>query len=416
MDVRNAGKQIVYVLDSFPSLSETFILNEMLEVQRRGHRLKVFAFLKGNVARAHSGVEAIKDVTYFEHQNVWTKLAAHYYWLRKAPFRYLKAGWLALDPRNYVTKMFLGGLHEVRLLQQSMPDHVHAHFGHGTSNLAMLTHVLTKISYTFTTHRYDLFELPARNYSMKSRLAKKHITVSAFNKGYITAQLGVDENDVEVVHCGVDLESFASCQHEPTGSVSSIVSVARLDRQKGLDILIKACAELKLKGMAFQCQIVGEGPERSSLQALLDELGLSKSILLLGGMTQEEVRRILSKATMVVLPSRSEGIPVALMEAMAMKVPVISTKITGIPELIEDNVSGFMVPPENVAALAQRMHALLTDSEMRMRFAENGYKTIRRDFNLRTQVTRLLEIWFGKGQQRPEYQETESTTRLPVGV
>ena len=218
------------------------------------------------------------------------------------------------------------------------------------------------------------------------------MTISSYNRDFIAARCADHARSrIHVIHCGVDLRYFVPAPNGKKGN--TILCVARLDRQKGLDCLIRACALLAEQGTDFQCVIAGDGPERGSLEHLIAELGLSERVVLLGSKTQDQVRELLLKAAIKVLPSRSEGIPVALMEAMALKVPIISTRIMGIPELIEDGVSGFLVPSDDVDALADRMHTLLTDEKMRHRFAENGYAKVSRDFNLKTETDKLMALW-----------------------
>ena len=383
--------KVAYVLDTFPKISETFILNEILEMQKNGIEIEVFAFSKTNEDKSHSGISNIKKIEYYSKHKITEELRHHFYLFLTHPKNYLKALLFSLNWKNQVLKLFINKISFILLIDKAKPDHIHAHFGHRASNMAMLINLLYGTPFTFTTHRYDIFDAPPRNYKIKSELAKKHITISEFNKRYIIDKFNVAERNISVIHCGVDFQRKFPVRNLSNENI--ILSIARLEKLKGLDVLIKTCAELKKKQIQFQCLIAGDGAERIKLEQLINEYSLDSQVKLLGNITQDEIFELLSKASIKVLPSRSEGIAVALMEAMAMKVPVISTDIYGIPELIDDGMSGFLVEPENVLKLTEKIETLLKNSELRQKFSENGYRKVYTEFNLSTETSKLLKIW-----------------------
>lgn len=381
--------KILYILDSFPKLSETFILNEIVEVQNKGVDVEVFAFSKPNETISHPNVSLVKRVVYY--QKKINLLKWHFHFLRYHFLNYFKTLLFSLNRDNQVLKLFITKIDFVFLIGEAKPNHIHAHFGRQASDMAMLVNLLYGIPFTFTTHRYDIFDYPPRNYKIKSRLAKKHITISKFNKRYIIDKFHVADDNITVIHCGVDFNRRFP-KHQ-LNSKNIILCVARLEKLKGIDVLIKTCNELRMKRVDFECLILGDGSERTNLESLIKHYSLIQRVKLLGYKTQDEVFDLLSNACIQVLASRSEGIPVALMESMAIKVPVIGPKIHGVPELIEDGVNGFLVEPENVDKFTDRIDVLLKNAELRMQFGENGYRKVEKEFNLQTEVEKLYRIW-----------------------
>ncbi len=298
---------------------------------------------------------------------------------------------VSLHANNGIRRLFRDHLYDVLLVQNEKPDHIHVHFGLWSSSLAMLIHLITGIQYTFTTHRHDIYDIPPSNYRIKSQLARKHITVSKYNKGYLMRTFNIDENHIEVIHCGVDPEKLVPCNDNK--EAHCIVSVARLATVKGLDILIDACHELKKRECMFQCYIAGEGPERSTLERLIDVYGLTKNVHLLGDMVHDDIIHLVRKASVFVLPSRSEGIPVSIMEAMALRVPVISTDITGIPELVEHEQSGLLVPPNDSHVLAEKIVLLFKNEKLGESLSTNGYRKIVSEFNAEREIDKLISLW-----------------------
>lgn len=383
--------KVIYILDVFPKISETFILNEILEIQRKGITIEVFAFSRANEDKIHPSVKEINYLYYLPRKNFCKLVYAHLYWFFKKPHTYAKALLFALRPSNEISKLFLKNLYDVILISGRDADHIHAHFGRVSSNLALLTHLLTGVDFTFTTHRYDIFESPSRNYKIKSTLAKRHIAISEYNKKYIVERFGVDEEKISVIHSGIDFEqTFPPVKHN---GEAIIISVARLDKQKGLDNLIKACYKLKKQGIIFKCLILGEGPERRKLEKLIEELNLVDEVKLLGNKTQSEVFESLATAAIKVLSSRSEGIPVSLMEAMALRVPVIGPNVNGVSELIENGKCGFLVLPNDIDSLVEKIKVLLSNDELRKGFAEAAYNKVLKDFNLEIETDKLVKIW-----------------------
>jgi glycosyltransferase involved in cell wall biosynthesis len=384
--------KVTYIVDGFPIISQTFILNEVLELQRQGIGVQVFSLDRSNELVVHPGVAEVRHILYAPKGRLSRLLSAHGYWFLTRPRRYLKALFYAVRHSGGQTAaLFLKKIDSVTLIWRTCPDHLHAHFGLRSTSLAMLASMLTGVRYTFTSHGYDVFVTPPDDYPIKARLAKRHITVSHYNRRYLAKRFGIPDERISVIRCGVDFRSPLP-RHTPLAT-PRVISVARLEPVKALDVLVQACAMLKKEGVAFHCLIIGEGTERVALEGLINDLGLQDVVRLVGALPQNRVFELLAESTVKVLSSRSEAMPVALMEAMAIGVPVIGPRVNGVGELVEDGKEGFLVPPGDVACLADRLKRLLLDKELRDTFAQRAYQKVKAQFNLEREVQKLLELW-----------------------
>jgi colanic acid/amylovoran biosynthesis glycosyltransferase len=382
--------RVAYILNLFPKISETFILNEILEVQRQGIDVEVFAFSKASEKIAHETVRKVQKITYLYPANKMTFILDHLHWFIKNPLRYFRTLFLAFNRSNGIRHLFLFHLHNVSLIAKYKPDYIHVHFAWIATDMAMLTSLLTGIEYTFITYRGDIFEFPPHNLLLKSALAKKHITISEFNKKFLVEQFGINPKLIQVIHSGTD---FTSLPPKPSVKINKIITVARLEKMKALENLIKACRELRDRGIHFESLIIGEGPERTMLEELIKDFNLSGQVKLIGNQTSDSVFNFLAQSKIMVMTSRSEGIPVSLVEAMARRVPVIATRITGIPELVENESNGLLVEVDDIPGLVEAISKLLSNDQLCIQFCEKGYEKVFCDFNLSTETAKLINIW-----------------------
>jgi colanic acid/amylovoran biosynthesis glycosyltransferase len=266
--------KIAYILNSFPNISTTFIVDEIIAMQERGLVVEVFAFIQTKDKITHESIKRIKTVFYFKSRQLAKIFYYHLYWLMNRPGRYFKCLWLALRPKNQFLKLFIVGMPYVYMVYARKPDLLHAHFGTRPADFCMLVKMLTGVPYTFTTHRYDIFITPPLNYALKSRMAVKHITISEYNKRYLIEKFGIYEDAIQVIHCGIDFSRVLSTNHGEKQNL--ILSVSRLEEHKNIELLIKACAELEKRSLDFQCLIVGDGPRNDTLQKLIHQLHLER--------------------------------------------------------------------------------------------------------------------------------------------
>jgi len=277
------------------------------------------------------------------------------------------------------------------------PDVIHAHWATYPSTAALALGRLVGKPFGFTCHAHDIF---LHDHLLREKLesAAVPVTISRYNVAWLAEHVAARARDrLTVIHCGVDLTNLPF--RSDAGEEDLIVAVGRLDPIKGFDVLLDALGELKRRGRRLRCQLVGEGPLRRTLQAGIDRQGLSKQVELLGARPQAVVRELLARATIFTLPSQiapsgdRDGIPVSLMEAMAAGAPVVSTRVSGIPELIEDEREGLLVPPGDSQALADALARLLDDVTLRRRLAVAARVKIVREFDAAGQASKLLELF-----------------------
>jgi glycosyltransferase involved in cell wall biosynthesis len=280
--------------------------------------------------------------------------------------------------------------------------HIHAHFANHPAVAALIASRLTGIPFSFTAHGSDL-HVDRRMLDTKVDAARFVVTVSNYNREIIVQEFGERvRHKVHVIHCGVDPCVFKPVAGQAeTGGVFRIVCVASLEEVKGHRYLVEACRLLREAGITFECHLIGEGPERRDLERRVAAARLAQEVILHGGLPRPEVVRLVSAAHVAVLAShptrrgKREGIPVALMEAMASGLPVVASEISGIPELVEQGRSGFLVPSANPPALANALARLASDPELRADMGRAGRACVETSFNLRRSTEELLRRFAG---------------------
>jgi glycosyltransferase involved in cell wall biosynthesis len=273
------------------------------------------------------------------------------------------------------------------------PTHVHAHFATYPSTCAWLLARRLKLPFSFTAHAHDIF-LEDHLLDEKMRAAAPVVVISDFNRRFLQERVrAAGSADVRIIHCGVRLDQFPFVA---TGrDARRIVAVGRLDHIKGFEYLVEACALLKKRNVDFRCDVIGTGPLEADLAERIRDKGLSGQVLLLGARKQEEVRAMLNAAGVFALPSvvtergDRDGIPVALMEAMASGLPVVSTRVSGIPELIEHEVTGLLAPERDAAALAACLERVLQDPAYGAALARQARAHIEREFDVERETRKL---------------------------
>ena len=345
--------RIAYVLNVFPKLSETFIANELAELLRRGVDLAILSLQAppdeirhGIVARAGLDLKVCYDHESFAQT--------------------------------------LRGFH---------PQLLHAHFATQATEAAMTLAADIAVPFCFTAHGYDIYRRPPEDFGRRAAAAGAVITVSCANADYISRNFGVAPEHIRIIPCGIDIERFrpAPAQLDPP----CIVCVARLRAVKNIRLLLEACALLRDRGHRFRCAVVGEGGEREALTAARSALSLEDIVAMPGAAEQDAVRAWWQRSTIAVLCSRSEGMPVSLMEAAACGVPAVATAVGGVPELVADGVTGLVVPPGDARALADALERLLRDRALRERMGRAARVRARERYSVVKQLDSLMSVWNG---------------------
>lgn len=399
--------KIAYIMSRFPHLPETFILREMIGLEVQGWQIELYPLIFQRQPLMHDEalpwIERAHRLPYFSPQI----LAANVRQLVRHPRRYLslwvQALWENRSNLNFLVRvmaLFPKVVYAAELMLNDEITHIHAHYATFPAFAAWLIHRLTGISYSVTVHAHDIF-VSNTMLATKLREAAFVVAISKYNRQYLEQTLGnwVGEK-THVIHCGINLDLYPPHPQPPRQrSNFEVVNIGSLQLYKGQHYLIQACAALRERGIPFRCRIIGGGELQAALQAVIREQRLEKQVELLGAKTQAEVAGFLSEADCYIQPSiitpegKMEGIPVAIMEAMACALPVIATSISGIPELVQDGETGLLVPPADARALADALGVVYADSEQATRMGYAGRKLVMNEFDLSANVSLLSGLF-----------------------
>lgn len=378
---------MTYVVKRFPKLSETFVLAEIAELERQGERVDIFSLCAPHAREPlHPVAKLFAERVHYlpkgpvRHCTLLTAAAGALLTNRQA-WRALGfcVVWAVRERKGVHLEHFTKACWIWRSLTGTT-DHIHAHFAHDATTTALVLACLLRRPFSFTGHARDIFVLVRpRLLQAKAAQARFVIAVSEYTRAYIAEAVGPGlTGKVVVVRNGVTLNRSRQYPWQGKGPTSLVLSVARLVEKKGLDTLIAAAALLRDTGVPFRVEIVGEGPERSALEMLVKRHRLDTLVRLSGMTDAAGVAAALARAVVMVLPCRrtdsgdQDGLPVALVEAMATGVPVVSTRVSAIPEVVENEVSGLLVAPDDPTALASAVRRLLEDPELAARLSAGG--------------------------------------------
>ncbi len=395
-------------MSRFPKLTETFILYEMLAVEARGAEVEVYP-LHRQGGPMHPEAAALVERAHFApllSARVWI---ANFFALVSRPRTYLGALGVLLVKNWGSRRYFVGALalfpkavYFAGRMRRDGITHIHAHFASHPAAAAFVAHRLTGIPYSFTAHGSDLHR---DRHMLREKVAEAAfvVCISRYNREVVLAECGAESGDkVEVIHCGVDTRVFhpgpvAAGPGSNGRRPLAILCVGTLHPVKGQTVLIEACRRLHAAGVPLIVDLVGDGPDRAALAHQAQEAGLEQAVHFHGRLTRAEVAHLLRQADVVAAPSvptpdgRREGIPVALMEAMASGVPVVASRLSGIPELVEDGRSGLLFPPGDAGALAGAIARLHADPGLRRRLSGAGLTKVTEEFELSTSAATIIE-------------------------
>ena len=404
--------RVAYLLKRFPRLSETFVLNEILEVRRHGLETVLYALEDPRETIVDARAAQLQPQVEYLHRpgrgvRSWARLA------RGAVLQGIARPHRALKVVSALTRTHrsapsvrhaVEGLWLARELRRQGVAHLHAHFAHTPSAVAYMAHLGGGIPFSFTAHAKDLYTTLPRNVVIRARAARFVITCTEFNRRFLEALLGGAPVRIHVLYHGTDLSRF-----EPNGQPpqrNRIVSVGRLVPKKGYPHLIEALTHLHREGVQFTCDIYGGGPMRDELAAQARAGDISDLVNFHGARLQDEILAAYRMAAVVALASvvtddgDRDGIPNVLVEAMACEVPVVSTRISGIPELVDDGTDGLLVDPADPVALAHAIERVLTDAELRARLGRAGRHKVERLFDVGANTQELVRL-FTEGDPGP---------------
>jgi colanic acid/amylovoran biosynthesis glycosyltransferase len=405
------GLGVAYIMSRFPKITETFVLYEMKAMEELGARVELFPLLHEPPGPRHAEAAAYEERAHFTPFLSWEVLRANAKRMFGAPVSYFGTWWEMVSGTLRSPKFCAGALVYfpkcvafADRMEALGVDHVHAHFASHPALAALIVHRLTGIPYSFTAHGSDLHVdrtmLPAKVAS-----ASFVVAVSSYNQELIATECGEYARDkVVVIHCGTDSSAFAGRvdngdqkgDDRAGDRVLRIACVASLEEVKGHRFLVRACHLLTERGVDVHLDLVGDGALRSEVEGLVEELGLGGRVTLHGAVPRPVVGGILAGADVFVLAShptrsgRREGIPVALMEAMMSELPVVASALSGIPELVDDGRTGYLVPSGDPEALADRLERFVGDPELRRAFGRAGRAKVEAEFDILQGARNLL--------------------------
>jgi len=403
------GKRVGYILKMFPRLSETFVLNEILELQRQQVEVHPFSLRAPEDGRFHAGLAglgtAVEYVGNSKLEPLWSRLNR-----LPADQRLHEEGWTrAVDflrrheqPKELET--LLRACWIAACARRAGVQHLHAHFATIAARVACLVHLLTGLPFSFTAHAKDIFrdDVDVALFTEMATRAAFVVTVSDFNRSFILRRFeDVPADKVVRLYNGIDLDQFHLAGNGGGGGVPHILSVGRLVPKKGFDRLLSALARCRDEhGMQFEVTIVGEGPEWESLLAQRDALGLAGRVRFTGALPHDEVRAIGERASVMALAAlrddtgNMDALPTVLLEALAQGVPIVSTRVAGIPEIVGEQC-GLLVEPGDEVQLAGALRDAVRQCAAGAFDPQRLRKRAERLFDLRSNVARLRGHMFG---------------------
>jgi colanic acid/amylovoran biosynthesis glycosyltransferase len=398
--------KVAYLAPELPALSATFVYNEIIALERLGNRVIPFSVHCPMGSFKDKIVNGLKQrVTTLYGRQLSRIVGSHLRLLRKVPKQYfctliqLMTDMIRLgfqrNTAGIAYRFVYAGVLADELLKHRC-QHIHVHFAHIPTDIAMYASKISDIGFSVTSHANDLFE---RGWLLKEKVERSCFfgTISEFNERFL-AERGVNMDKVKVIRCGVDLTQFKTRRWKALGQPVQVGVVGRLVEKKGIDVLIRAMALLKAQGISFKLTIVGNGPLESELKALVTTLELGENIIFLGALSHNEISDYIKSLDIFALPCKRDvhgdmdGVPVVLMEAMLAGVPVVSTQISGIPELVIDGMTGYCIaaPDENV--LANTIGLIMTERTKTKQMASQAVSHVKDMFSLEGNARLLNDL------------------------
>ena len=401
--------RMAYLVSRYPAVSHTFILREVLQLRQRGFDIEVASINAPDSAEQDMGAEERGEAgrTYYvKRHGILGAIAAHLHglcrpaaWLRGLRFALGLGGW-DLRRKAYGLFYFTEALMLARWMDSRGMKHLHVHFASAAANVALVLKQFAPIGLSLTVHGPDEFyDAPGQWLPEKIAAADFIVCIGAYARSQLMHLSPASQwHKFEICPLGVDSERYVPVRHPLTARPFTILCVGRLTPAKGQRILIEACRKLHQSGRQLRLVLVGSGPDEAQLKAAVAANGLEQVVRFTGALNQAEVRAWYAGADAFALASFAEGIPVVLMEAMASAIPCVSTRITGIPELIRDGEDGLLVTPSDTDELAAALARLMDDAPLRHYLGRSGRARVQQKYNLARNVERLggvFATWLG---------------------
>jgi colanic acid/amylovoran biosynthesis glycosyltransferase len=402
--------RVGYVVKRYPRYSETFIVREILAHERAGLDIEIFALRPCNDGQFQDLIARVRgrvNYLYFpsegrlpEALTSATVLATHLWNAMCQATAVLPNVWSALDEaRDEEARDVYQALALAVEIRRKNIDHLHAPFASDCCTIARLAAGYAGITYSFTARAKDIFHHNVRHDDLRRKLrdAAGVITISDYHLDYLRKTYGPLAHKVQRVYNGLDLEEFP--YRSPRLRPPVVLAVGRLVEKKGFADLVEACALLAERGRDYHCRIIGTGPCKGELAARIEQLGLQERIELVGPLPQNEVAKQMHCAAALAMPcivSRdgdADGLPNVIQEALALGTPVVTTDVTGIPEVVRHNQTGLQVPQHAPAELAAALDRLLINADLRERLASQARQLMESEFNIHRNTERRRAVF-----------------------
>lgn len=399
-------KKLAYLAPQVTALSTTFVYKEILGLEARGYQILPVSVHPDEVSAAEVAELRKRTDSLYSH-SVISFITTFFSALIFTPVRTITV--LGLYLQDVITlgapgiqQLKLGyqmlvGIWLAKKLRNAGVEHLHIHFGDVPAQIGMYAARHAGIPFSVMIHANDLFE-HGRLLKQKAERACAVATISEFNKNLLQ-DLQIDPAKIHIVRCGIDPEEFPYSEPTKNQSTATAGLVARLVEKKGIDTLIQAVATLKEKNINVQVKIAGTGPDLEDLEKLSRDLDVEDNIRFVGKIANSAIGEWMKSLDLFVLPAKKDsngdmdGIPVSLMESMALGVPVVSTRLSGIPELIIDQETGVLVDPGDYIKLAEEMQKLIASSTLRIELSRGARKMIETEFSQSLNLDRLENIF-----------------------
>jgi len=396
--------RVAYLVSQYPAVSHSFIRREILAIERKGVEIIRIALRGWDAELVGSEDKLEREKTrYVLSGGAPALVLALVRMLVTRPTRLMRAlkfvwkmGRRADRPLPTHFAYLAEACRIEPWLRAAKVEHLHVHFANNAAEIAMLVRALGGPQWSLTVHGRDLDNAPFTRLAAKVRDCSFVVAISSYGRSQLYRWVDWQHwEKVKLVHCGLEPD-FYGVPESPSPSARRLICVGRLSPEKGQLLLIEAAQRLKVQDVQFDLVLVGDGELRHDLEAIINRHGLQATVRITGWMSSEQVRDEILAARALVLPSFSEGLPVVIMEAMALKRPVISTFVGGIPELVRQAEHGWLVPAGDVDALTHAMKACLdAPTETCARMGEEAYKRVLARHSVDTQSVRLIELFRG---------------------
>ncbi len=411
MNSPSSSPTLGYILKGYPRISETFISNEILLLEKLGFRMRLFPMRHPRESFCHDSVKEIQarvdylptelllDLPRLLLPNIFLAVkrpALFLQGLQLAGKRFRRTGKLA-TLKHLFQAGFLCNNH---LLQDRSITHIHGHFAHSPTSVTMFAALLSGLPFSFTAHAKDIYTSNPEQLKEKIRLARFVVTCTDYNRRYLENLAEECKTPIHCIYHGIDLDLFSpTSDHVQCTSPYNLLTVARMTAKKGLPTLYHALSLLKKQGTVFTHRLIGDGDDRQQIEQLITDLSLDDCCHCLGTRTHKEVLKQFEQSDLFVLPCEiadngdRDGIPNVLVESLAMGVPALSTTVSAIPEILIHNKSGITTLPSNPQLLAEYITDILGNETLRKTIIQGGRKHTRQNFNNRQLVQNLAKIF-----------------------